>query len=555
MSNELEKRLEAIESRISRIEQYLPHKPQSVASSSKPDENISEIEKRSLEEEPSADFKLKEKKSGNWLGIVAVICFILAAGFMVKLSIESGWLTPARQLGIATTFGLGLIVAGFSLLKSDLKYASLLPASGVIVLYLTAFGAHRYYSIVSFEAAIAITAIVSALCVWLYTQIKSDIYAIISASGAFLSPIVLGLNSSAEFSLYYFLLCSVTFASISIWVRSRVITLISAYLAIFMTAAVGINLNQDILVAIILAIHFAIFTVATYVYTTEHKEPLTYSESWSFLPVLLVFYCAEYSFLGRIHPELAPWISIVFAGLMVGLYLSAKKYFPDTLGSQTLVIAFTTIVFFHSVYIELLPKDLKAWLFCIIMLGFAFYPKNTLQGVRNKGMIIPIIAIGIILLIEYLSILFHLLNTSSNFSWVVVSIFAFASIWTASFKKQDSLKSQQKYGYALLISAHLLATVGLYRLTTDIGSLAVSASWLCYAIGVMTLAFKNKDEVMAKSALFVLAFAAGKALLYDAASVATVIRIICLLLTGVVLYGCGFAMRKINNWNVVSTNV
>ncbi len=81
----------------------------------------------------------------------------------------------------------------------------------------------------------------------------------------------------------------------------------------------------------------------------------------------------------------------------------------------------------------------------------------------------------------------------------------------------------------------------------------MSASWLIYAVAVMVLAFARRDEVMAKSALIVLALAAGKALLYDAAAAPTVVRILCLLLTGVVLYGCGLLMRRIGSWSKDST--
>jgi hypothetical protein len=66
----------------------------------------------------------------------------------------------------------------------------------------------------------------------------------------------------------------------------------------------------------------------------------------------------------------------------------------------------------------------------------------------------------------------------------------------------------------------------------------------------MAFAFVRKDQVMAKSALFVLGFAAAKALLYDAASAPTLVRIVCLMLTGAVLYGCGFFMRKVADWKV-----
>ena len=53
---------------------------------------------------------------------------------------------------------------------------------------------------------------------------------------------------------------------------------------------------------------------------------------------------------------------------------------------------------------------------------------------------------------------------------------------------------------------------------------------------------------MIRSALFVLVLAAGKALLYDAAGTETVVRIFCLLLTGLVLYGCGALIRTTNKW-------
>ncbi|STX39461.1 DUF2339 domain-containing protein [Legionella feeleii] len=115
-------------------------------------------------------------------------------------------------------------------------------------------------------------------------------------------------------------------------------------------------------------------------------------------------------------------------------------------------------------------------------------------------------------------------------------------------KQRASIARKEEYGYLLLGLAHLLAISGLYQLTTDYNSLAVSASWLFYAICVMSIAYFRKDKMMAKSALFVLGFAAGKALIYDASATPTIIRILCLMLTGVVLYGSGLVIRKIAEW-------
>ncbi len=548
MSAGTDDRLAQIEARLLKIENYLR------ATSIKPAGATSGVVPPQAPPTPTTQPQpsIAARAQGNWLGMVAVICFVLAAGFIVKLSIESGWLTQARQIGLAAMFGFSLIAAGFALMKSDREYASLLPGTGIIVLYLTTFAAHRFYGLIPFETAIMLVGLVSGFCIWLYTQIKHDVYAVTAALGAYLSPAILGFNADAAFSLYYFLLCSVAFAAISIWVQSRILTLVSSYLAILMSAAIGAEIHQDMLVACILAAHFFVFTLGTYVYSTQNHAPLSEQDSWIFLPVLLLFYAMEYHFIEQIQAGLAPWISLGFAGVLIGLYLSAKKYFPDSLGSQSMVLAFTSVVLFHSVYLELLPAHATPWLFVLIMLGVAYSPFQRSLTQPKAAYTIPCLAVVAILVIEYGNMLFHLLD-SKEASWRLVSLAAFGSLWAVIVNAGDQRAENKKYGHTLLVAAHLLAIVGCYRLTTEIGSLAVSASWLFYAVGVMAFAFKRQDEPMAKSALFVLGFAAGKALLYDAASAPTVVRIGCLLLTGAVLYGCGLLMRKIAHWKVERT--
>lgn len=488
------------------------------------------------------------ERSGNWLGVVGIICFVLAAAFIIKLSIDSGWLTPVRQIGLAVLFGLGLIGAGFALLESDREYSSLLPGAGVIVLYLTVFAAHRLYSLISFETAISMSGLISGLCIWLYTRIREDMYPITAAVGSYCAPLILSLGSESTFAIYYFLLCSLAFSVISIWVRSRTLTLVSAYLAIFMTASIGIGLDRNTLIAGMLALQALVFSAGTYLYTVQNEKPLTEKESGSFLPVLLFFYAMEYFFIERIRPDLAPWLSLGFAAFLFALYLGAKKKFPEgSLGSQPMILSFITVVCFHSFYLEILPAQMRPWLFVAIVLVMAI-PQVKIAGQRKDGPLrIPFLAIFAVLAIEYLAMVSHLLS-GGEMSWLAVSLVALGSLWVLIDFKGEELGGN---GYGpLLGAAHLLAVLGLYRLTKDIGSLQVSASWLFYAVCVIAFAFSRRDETMAKSAMFVLGFAAGKALLYDAASAPTVVRILCLLLTGAALYGSGFLIRRISGWKV-----
>ncbi|WED42499.1 DUF2339 domain-containing protein [Legionella cardiaca] len=528
----IEEQLKALENRLAALEHQL------------------KIDRPALEVKPVPLFSTtspSKAKSGNWLGLIAIICFIVAAGFIIKLSVDSGWLSPTRQIGLAGLFGFVLIGTGFILLNADRKYASLLPAAGIVILYLTTFAAHRFYLLISFQTAIAITVLISTLCIWLYVRIKHDLYSILTAIGAYTAPPILGFDITTIFSLYYLIVCSLTFATISIWVQSRTLTMISAYLAILTTAMVGFKLNQDMLIAVVLALHFIIFSLGTYFYTQTTKQYMTETEAWSFFPVLIIFYVMEYYFIDHSYPQWAPWVSLAFAAFLLSLYLSAKKWFPNqSLNSQSVILAFVTIVTFHSLYLELLPATMRPWLFVLIIGVYLLFPVTFKKG-RNRIFIIPSFAIFLILAIEYLVMLSHLLLENFEVYWFGVSTASFLSLWSLLlFDKKLAQKEEQ--GYLLLGAAHLLGITGLYQLMTDYGSLAVSASWLFYAVLVIVFAVIRRDKVMARSALIVLGFAAGKALLYDASSTPTIIRILCLLLTGIVLYGSGFLIRKIGEW-------
>ncbi|KTD73085.1 DUF2339 domain-containing protein [Legionella tucsonensis] len=502
----------------------------------------------SIKNKKNTDKSIHKPMSGNWLGFVASVCFILAACFIVKLSIESGWLTHEKQLGVATLFGMALFTAGIAISNSDRIYACFLPAAGAIVLYFTCYAAYQYYLLISFQTVIATSTIISGVSIWFYLRFKHDIYAIVAALGAYFAPIVAGVENNAIFSLYYFTICSLNFATLAIWVESRTLTMISAYLAISITAIVGLELNQDVLIATVLALNFLIYSIGTLLFTQLTKKQLTEKESWSLFPVLLIFYAMEYYYLSRIDNTLASCVSLVSAALLVGLYCSAKKWFPDRrFNSRNVLLTFVTLVSFHSIYLGLLPLSLRPWLFAVIVFAYTLFREKIKAIQWNISFLIPFVALSAILGIEYLSILGHLVN-GSGLSWSLVAGASFASIWYLIIQNRQELSYREEYYYALLAAAHLLAIMSLYQLTAEYSTLAVSASWLAYVLIILRVSTLRNDVLIAKSVLIVLFFAAGKALLYDASSSPTIIRTLSLILTGVVLYASGFVIRKKTNW-------
>jgi uncharacterized membrane protein len=487
--------------------------------------------------------------AGNWLGAVGAICFVLAAAFIVRLAIDSGWLTPERQIGAAILMGFGLIGTGFWLKAKDVGYASLLPGAGIAVLYLSILGAHSWHKIVPFNTSLGAIILISGLCIWLYTRIRHDIYPVAAAVGTYVAPLLLGAPTMAEFSLYYFVACSIAFATISIYVRSRILTIVASYLAIVSTTIVGLSLNEHLALALVLPFIFLTFIVGTVAHTITTRTPLTETEAWSFLPALFLFYGCEYNFILKINPALAPWISLAFAAVLWGAYFFSSRWLDQrSLVSKNLVFAFVSVVLFHALYLEILTDSLRPWLFPLIAIGAAmFSASDSEQTMRQSRFAIPILSF--ILLIEYLRMTSRLLE-ESNLNWLLVSFASVASIYHLYFKKKTSLPSGESIAHPLLGAAHVLAILGLYNLFKDSGSLAVSLSWLLYAAAIVAVGVVKQDGIMAKSALFALTLAAAKALVYDAASAPTLVRIACLLLTGATLYACGYFLRRIESWDI-----
>ena len=541
---DLEHRILSLEKRLAEIEQKF--NKTSVQNSYTSDEVNPEVDNTISQQNNTPE--ISQVKTGNWLAISAIICFIFAAGFIIKLSIESGWLTPSRQIGIAALLGIILIIIGLKIKNIYLDYASYLPASGIIILYCSVFAAERLYHLTNENLSLLLIAGTSCVSIWLYLKFKHDIYVIAATVGSYIAPLVLSLDTVSTFTIIYFLCCSVTFAIISIGVSSRLTAMVAGYLAIIATSLIGLDLNSDGLIVAALAGHFIIFAAGIYGYSIYNVKELTLVEAWSILPVLIIFYSAEYYFIAQADPGLAPWISLFFAGVLLCLYFLTKTWLlKSALNSQAMIFAYISMVLFHSLYIELLPDSLKPWLFSAILITLAGFILSNKVTSFGKQYYLPSVLLLIVLVIEYINILMIIFGKNSGAAFSLCFV-AYCSMCLVFFSMKKT-KMMVDYSVVYLALPHVLAISALYQLAYLDSSLLVSVLWLLYAGLIMGVSTYSQDKNLAKSALLVLGFAAGKALLYDAASTPSIVRIGCLLLTGGVLYGAGFIMKKIEGWS------
>ncbi len=85
----------------------------------------------------------------EWLGTrgllaVGVIFLVLAAGYLLKLSFDRGWISPAVRCVSGTFVGIGIAAFGWRLHRKGLRsYGASLIGAGFAIMYLAAWAAGR----------------------------------------------------------------------------------------------------------------------------------------------------------------------------------------------------------------------------------------------------------------------------------------------------------------------------------------------------------------------------------------------------------------------------
>lgn len=549
-SKELQDRLDNLEKKLDHISKIL-----GIKSVEEPEKSANQFRVSRHAQAPSTDLPPPIPRESvqaiapatpvNLLPILAVICFGLAGIFLVKLAVESGWLTPERQWGLLALFGITLSGIGLFITSIDKAYRSYAGAAGVIVLYLAAYSSSLYFNLFPPPVAQAMGGLVSIFCFYLFRHYETELFVVICAIGTYISPVILNKESDLIFLSGFFLIWAALFSRISIYLRSRTLVLLGSYLGLGIFTFLNIttsNPDELLIVIIIMSMQFIIYAGGVFYYSVKNNDRLSKVEAIAYLPILLFFYGTIYFFLNKYNPILAPWISLAFAGFIYLLYWQARKSIQN-LESQNLVHSFLGVVLFHSGYVELLPATGKPWLLPLIIL--AIYVSE--QKEDFKVIAPPLkFAFFAMALIEFFSLCLRLLSDVNLLNVVP----ALATILVGFFYySKSSVAVKDKEGLFLGL-IHVLCVLALYRLAYDYGSLAVSLAWGLYSVAILIFGYAKRNAVLAKSSLLVLSVTCLKALLYDAAQTSSGIRIASLILTGAILYGAGFLFQKIKKWAV-----
>ncbi|MCA9506479.1 MAG: DUF2339 domain-containing protein [Myxococcales bacterium] len=475
----------------------------------------------------------------------ASAAFILAAGYFVKLVYDAGWLTPARQVGLAGASGMALIGAGLGLSRFDRDYSAYLPAVGIVVLYLSIFAGHVFYGLFGLPAAFVGVAGVTLAALWLGRRFDHSAYALLAVTGTYATPLLVEAARTDVIDLVvYYSAWGLLFSFVALQERRRSIYLLALYFALFgFDIAFRLTDRSAWLAAVLYQlVQLLVFAGTAAFFSVRHRRPMTELEAVVHGLALFYFYGIEYSLLHRYAPGAAPWAALASVGVVLGLYEFARRQIgdPDRMrASGTLVSAYASIVTTHVVFFELLPDRWQGWAAMLLPASAGLLMR---RGAGMSPAWWPVYATsGLVFAFGFFEVLTtEPEHTTTPMPELLIALHA-ASLYVAAM-----LFRRQREGLfvapVLLYAGHLALLTATVRVLDE--PVAISVVWAVIAVAMLLFAVRRDDRMVGQSSLVIFLASALKVLLYDLSDAAPAIRVVVLVVLAASLYAGGWLYQR-----------
>jgi uncharacterized membrane protein len=478
----------------------------------------------------------------NVLGWAGAVALVLAAAYLIRLAINAGWLTPEVQIAAAALFGFALIGAGFPLRSANHRYAGLLPAAGIAILFLSVYGAHLLYHLTSaHEAAVAVI-IVCAISLGLCASFESDLYALFAVAASYSAPFLIerGLGSFSDLALYYSA-WSLTFTIFAIFRGRRHIYLLALYVALlgFDALARAQYIDWRTLVEF-QTVQFLIFAIGAAVFSVRSRTALDRNAALVHLPALLLFYGLQYAVLRAHLPQAAPWIALASLAAFLLLYLLARFFARGaSSGAQLLLGSYAALVLFHAGYLELLPSNAAPWV-ALGVLAAALLLRSRWSA-AGSGLSPLLLAVGALFALNLLRVDMGGAVGAVPGHQLLGALYALM-LYLGYWLVRGERRLQPASGM-LLYAGHLTAMSATVQLVDE--RILQSLLWGLLALATMAWSVGQRDRLAGQSSLLLFGATAVKVMLYDLHGAAPLARIVSLLVLGVTFYAGGLLYQRL----------
>ena len=141
-----------------------------------------------------------------FLGI-GVVALLMAAGYLLKLSFDRNWISPAMRCIGGSVAGLAVGALGWRLEPKYRTYGAALVGAGAGIIYLCIWAACKLYGVLPSASGIVGLAMVSVALAMIAYAINVEALGVTAALGAFFAPILLGQRQASADLLLLYLFC------------------------------------------------------------------------------------------------------------------------------------------------------------------------------------------------------------------------------------------------------------------------------------------------------------------------------------------------------------
>lgn len=497
-----------------------------------------------------AGTQMEKPEAGTVFGILGISFLVLAAVFFLKLTIESGWLTPKRQVLLASFFGLACLGIPHSVRRLADHYGALLSGTGVTILHCCWFGAYKVHQLIDSSTGLLLATAVGTLSVLSNSRMANPVFILSAVAGTYLAVPLLGFRADDIKTLSGFILIwNISFSLLSYLVRRRDVLLVSSYFAVFTVGALSLdcvgNVERAWQCLGLQALQFLVFATATLAFSIILRAPLLAKEAIALGALLLAYYGNLYYLLDILAPVGAPWIAAAFSAAVLALYQMAKKMLQREIPSAPVIITFVALSLAHSVFLQITPDAMKPLLALGVAGGLLLH--HRIGADLSNGKWARLVALGVVAYGGLMTFLMEaapgtLIAYNSLYGVSTLVVLGFGLIPTAS-------------GAAVVLGfAHLEMLCALYRLSLKLpegGSLFVSFAWGMYALSILLWARARRDRSIGQSAVMILMAVCIKAAFYDITATSGMFQILSLLSAGIMLYACGWIYNRMKKWTPI----
>jgi uncharacterized membrane protein len=172
--------------------------------------------------------------SEQWIGqrvllAVGVVALILAAGYLLRLSFDRGWISPVMRCIGGAIGGVIVGAVGWRLQPRYRTYGAALIGCGAAIIYLSVWAAARLYDVLPPTTGIVGLALVSIALAMIALAINVEALGTTAALGAFFAPLLLGRDQAdADLLLLYLASVAVGLGLVGARQRWRLTTFVVA---------------------------------------------------------------------------------------------------------------------------------------------------------------------------------------------------------------------------------------------------------------------------------------------------------------------------------------